>query len=404
MELKLLNGMDFRLEEGGTHMVALNSLGQLFAWGSNNFGQIGIGTITECEHINYVMDNIVEMSCGYSHTIALTNDGQVYFWGSISKDLVHANPFRFTRLDHIKIIAIASHRHESLIRSCDDEFFIIGKIDDNVYDLIKLDIRLSDSSKIKQIFGVNHNFFSLSDDGIIHKWQRISNKSKISLETLGKTRKKFLYNGGGNGFREPEENVSKINEIIVVKNYEKYDEFITILDDGYCKWRNISIWLTSISDTIGMTILSPFVISPSYLISLNNFNDCSIEKNDDENNNGDGDSSFIRLKINDRILYIHRSYLMERSEYFRRMFIEYGRTIKNGDTIIINDNDYPFPVYYYYLRYLYTDTLIVERDLIGKLFELAVENDEYDLKARLAHHYHDDEHNFTFLNFFTHSR
>ncbi|KAH9424822.1 RCC1 and BTB domain-containing protein 1 [Dermatophagoides pteronyssinus] len=402
MELCLLNGMDFRLEEGGKHMVALNSSGQLFTWGSNNLGQLGTGNITECEHINYIIDKIVDISCGYGHTIALTTEGKILYWGSITEDHIHANPIRFSKLENKKIVDIASHRYGSLFRSCDDEFFAIGKINGVMHDFIKLEIG-SSAVKIKQIIGVSSHFFSLSDDGIIHKWMKISNsknESRISLEPLGKMRKKI----SNNGHRELEENGPKINQIFVARNYEKYDEFIAVSDNGYCIWRGLSIWLTSISDvcslyinsqTIDMTVLSSFVISPSYLISLNNFNDYTIDNDDSV--------SFIRLKIQDRILFIHRSFLMERSNYFRRMFITNEEPIKNGDTITI-ETGFSFPVYYYYLRYLYTDTLFVERDLQGKLYELAVKNGENDLKIKLARHYHDDEHNNTYLNFYTISK
>ncbi|KAH7643698.1 hypothetical protein HUG17_6060 [Dermatophagoides farinae] len=403
MELKLLNGMDFRLEEAGTHMVALNSSGKLFVWGNNDLGQIGIGTITQCEHINCIIDNIVDISCGYSHTIALTDKGIVLFWGSIDQDNVYSNPIQFSQLDGIKIVAIASHRHGSLFRSCDNDFFALENTHSTVNNIIKVEIE-SPVPAIKQIVGVSSYFFALSENGIIHKWMKMSSSkkhSKILLEPLIKQRKNRTFNG----YRNNEEKNPKVSKIIVAKNYEKHDEFIAILDNGYCTFHGLSIWLTSISDvcslyinyqTIGMTILSSFVINPSYLISLNNFNDCTIENNETR-------SSFIRLQIQDRQLFINRSFLIERSKYFRHKFIEQEPYIEDGDTIIIDD-DFTFPVYYYYIRYLYTDTLLIERNLQGKLYELAVKNGEQELKAKLARHCHDDEHNNEYLNFFIHSK
>ncbi|KAG8235979.1 hypothetical protein J437_LFUL015133, partial [Ladona fulva] len=70
---------------GRQHTLALTSNG-VYAWGSAQFGQIGVGmssgqspypTLVEslCE------EHIVEISAGQYHSMALTEDGRVYTWG-----------------------------------------------------------------------------------------------------------------------------------------------------------------------------------------------------------------------------------------------------------------------------------------------------------------------------------
>lgn len=73
---------------GANHTLALTSTGQVFAWGRNNYGQIGIGSnidqlipvkVAALEPFNVKM-----IKCGSSHSFALTDDGQLYAFGGNS--------------------------------------------------------------------------------------------------------------------------------------------------------------------------------------------------------------------------------------------------------------------------------------------------------------------------------
>ncbi|KAK8472662.1 hypothetical protein PHAVU_002G274700 [Phaseolus vulgaris] len=70
---------------GWRHSMALTSSGQLFGWGWNKFGQIGVGNNLDCwspMQVNFPYDQKVhQVSCGWRHTIAVTESGNVYSWG-----------------------------------------------------------------------------------------------------------------------------------------------------------------------------------------------------------------------------------------------------------------------------------------------------------------------------------
>ncbi|MBQ1963028.1 MAG: hypothetical protein II369_02800 [Clostridia bacterium] len=71
---------------GQNFMVALNALGEAYAWGSNASGNLGNGTTERSAHaVKVTMPSGVtftDIDAGANHVIALTTDGTVYTWGS----------------------------------------------------------------------------------------------------------------------------------------------------------------------------------------------------------------------------------------------------------------------------------------------------------------------------------
>ncbi|XP_063074747.1 probable E3 ubiquitin-protein ligase HERC3 isoform X2 [Engraulis encrasicolus] len=74
---------------GSAHSLAVNEHGQVFSWGAGSEGQLGLGMAEEtvrvprlikklCEH------RITQVMCGNHHCIALSRDGQLFTWGQNS--------------------------------------------------------------------------------------------------------------------------------------------------------------------------------------------------------------------------------------------------------------------------------------------------------------------------------
>ncbi|NQX71732.1 alpha/beta fold hydrolase, partial [Paenibacillus alba] len=69
---------------GDSHTVALKNDGTVWAWGLNNWGQIGIGTIGiegAPKQVWYI-SGVLAVAAGSLHTLALKSDGTVWAWGS----------------------------------------------------------------------------------------------------------------------------------------------------------------------------------------------------------------------------------------------------------------------------------------------------------------------------------
>ncbi len=70
----------------GRHVLALTADGAVYAWGANNWGQLGDSTHVRRERPVRVvgLDNVVRIAAGRTHSLALTADGRVWAWGSNS--------------------------------------------------------------------------------------------------------------------------------------------------------------------------------------------------------------------------------------------------------------------------------------------------------------------------------
>ena len=69
---------------GYSHSLALKKDGTVWAWGNNDYGQLGDGTEIDRATVVQVsgLSGITAIAGGYSHSLALKNDGTVWAWGS----------------------------------------------------------------------------------------------------------------------------------------------------------------------------------------------------------------------------------------------------------------------------------------------------------------------------------
>uniref|UniRef100_A0A8C9S9W4 HECT and RLD domain containing E3 ubiquitin protein ligase 3 n=1 Tax=Scleropages formosus TaxID=113540 RepID=A0A8C9S9W4_SCLFO len=74
---------------GWAHSVAVNKQGQVFAWGAGSGGQLGLGTAEDTVRVPRLIKKLCEhrisqITCGNQHCIALSKDGQLFTWGQNS--------------------------------------------------------------------------------------------------------------------------------------------------------------------------------------------------------------------------------------------------------------------------------------------------------------------------------
>ncbi len=79
-----VTGIDWSaIAAGGSHTVALKSDGTLWAWGDNDYGQLGDGTTTDKATPTQIgsATNWSAIAAGSRHTVGLKSDGTLWTWG-----------------------------------------------------------------------------------------------------------------------------------------------------------------------------------------------------------------------------------------------------------------------------------------------------------------------------------
>ncbi|XP_007949902.1 probable E3 ubiquitin-protein ligase HERC6 [Orycteropus afer afer] len=117
--LKTLN-VDL-LSCGKEHSLVVCHKGRVFAWGAGSEGQLGIGEFKEQSVIPKKVNilagiKIIQVSCGHYHSLALSQDGQVFSWGKNSHGQLglgkefpsQASPQRVRSLEGIPLAQVAA--------------------------------------------------------------------------------------------------------------------------------------------------------------------------------------------------------------------------------------------------------------------------------------------------------
>lgn len=66
---------------GSRHGVALTATGDVLTWGENNYGQIGNGGTTDTNTPATVFSNAIAIGAGADHTVVIKNDATAWAWG-----------------------------------------------------------------------------------------------------------------------------------------------------------------------------------------------------------------------------------------------------------------------------------------------------------------------------------
>ena len=82
--VKVVNDNGEKLEVGSKFSVGLRTNGEVWTWGSNTYGELGIDSVSEYEDEPVqieTLNDIVDIGVGSYHAVALDRSGNVYVWG-----------------------------------------------------------------------------------------------------------------------------------------------------------------------------------------------------------------------------------------------------------------------------------------------------------------------------------
>jgi RCC1 and BTB domain-containing protein len=178
----------------GPHVLALTSEGELYSWGHNGYGQLGLGTsITTgqgtiprrlCGDFSGV--RIVSVACGGHHTIAVTATGKVYSWGynncgqlGTGGTVNHTAPCRVDggALEGVASVSASCGHACSFTISQQGELFSWGYngngqlgIGSNSSQSLPCRLKLPEHTLIGQVVCGHSHTMCLSDEGGLYSW------------------------------------------------------------------------------------------------------------------------------------------------------------------------------------------------------------------------------------------
>ena len=181
---------------GKQHSVALRSDGTVWAWGENEFGQLGNNTLSDQKKPVQVVSpsgsgcltNVVAISAGGFHTLALINDGTVWAWGSNSDGQLGLDksvefqkvPTQTSQLSQITCIS-AGYTH-NIVRKSNGTVWAWGSNTDGQLGYFTGNAFSSSPQQVKAVDGIGDlmnivdvaagfsHSMALKDDGTLVTW------------------------------------------------------------------------------------------------------------------------------------------------------------------------------------------------------------------------------------------
>ena len=186
------------IDAGNEHSLALKKDNTVWAWGRNDGGQLGDGTYTAKSTPVQVtgIDNVKLISAGHSHNLALKEDGTVWTWGGggfLSDQYGNSTvvPVRIKDLDHIKLISAGTSfslalKEDGTVWSWGDNNH--GKLGDGTFSHRKTPVQVKGIDNVKLLSAGGTFSLALKEDATIWSWgdnnlNQIGDETKLDIKT-----------------------------------------------------------------------------------------------------------------------------------------------------------------------------------------------------------------------------
>ncbi|XP_070539081.1 RCC1 and BTB domain-containing protein 1-like [Ptychodera flava] len=375
----------------GPHVIALTGTGELYSWGHNGYNQLGNGNTTQsplpAAISNGLMGRkIIQVACGSYHTVAQTEDREVYAWGYNNCGQVgtgsttnQPTPRKVTHnIGSKKAKLVTCGQTSTMILTDTGEVSVWLGYNGNGQLGIGNNVNQSTPCKVtslqnyviaKIVCGYAHSM-ALTDEGVIYTW------GANSYGQLGTGNKSNLVTAS-------RVTVDKHRFIdIAATHYNHVSAAMThtgiVYMWGQCRGQSVTspteTQFNVLSDVFACFASPPITYEPLVVDKPIMYKTVPESIQDAFDNEETSDLKFI---IEDKTVCVHRAVLKIRCEHFRSMFQAHWD--ENGKDVI-EVSDFTYPVYYAFLKYLYTDSVdLPPEDAIG-LLDLANSYCENHLK------------------------
>ncbi|CAL7941035.1 unnamed protein product [Xylocopa violacea] len=362
------------------HVLALTKTGEVYSWGHNGHSELGNGSTEPCliptrVGMNLSKKFVIDIACGNHHSLALTAEGEVYAWGEnncgqvgISTGINQNAPRKVnSTLAGKKVIYISCGHSTSMAITDNGEVYSwgyngLGQLGVGNY------VNQADPCKLTTLVGTVIDKVMC---GFAH--------------TMALTNKGVLYVWGANNWGQLGFG-NKINSSIPVKL--EVQKMGRILDIATSHYNSISIaegegnQIFMWGQCLGQSITVPTLTSLEYIHDVFAcFSSCNVMHeplilHGEEEDVGVADSfreafddpttSDFVIQVQEKSISVHKVVLMIRSQYFKALF----------EKNLPENNQGAF------LKYLYTDEIYLPPESALELLKLADNYSERQLKKR----------------------
>jgi alpha-tubulin suppressor-like RCC1 family protein len=171
---------------GGGHSLAVKSDGTVWAWGLNNFGQLGDGTNIRRKNIPVQVNGltgVIDTAAGGLHSLAVKSDGTVWAWGRNNLGQLgdETNTSRNTPVqvsgfsNGTTDIAIAAGSEHSLALKSDGTFWawggnVVGQLGNGTNIDSNIPVQVSGLTNVISIAAGETHSLALKSDGTVWAW------------------------------------------------------------------------------------------------------------------------------------------------------------------------------------------------------------------------------------------
>ncbi|CAI4233274.1 unnamed protein product [Auanema sp. JU1783] len=378
----------------GPHVIALSEVGSVYSWGHNAFGQLGLGHSlqgTSPTLIAGILKNekITFISCGGHHSVAISEKGEVFTWGMNSSgqlglgDTNNQDTPKMVPLYNRLIISAACGHNSTVVLSQSGDVYAWGFNGNGqigsgcTYNqLIPFHIEsLSKSGPIIQIVCGYAHTLALSDQGKLYVW---------GSNSCGQLGNHNLRKNVGEPIQTAED-LGLITEVGAVHSCN-----VTAVSNKNGK---VFMWGHLRGQTVSVPIETRFrrvddcfscFASPAVSFRMLYFQNSRQKTILDSLKVAFDDpiSSDLVISVEGNRIHVHKSLLKIRCEYFKTRL---GGLWEENNGNIIEVKDFPFSIYKSFLFWVYTDELTVDgvEDAVG-LLELSNCYCETVLKTKCA--------------------
>jgi len=364
----------------GPHVLSYTSTGEVYAWGHNGYCELGFNTTTMSPVPVLVEGSlskktVVEVACGSHHSIALTNEGEVYGWGQNKNGQVgsginsnQGSPRRVNSSIGGKfIIGIACGQTSTIAITNNGEVYGWGNNGNgqlgngnNVNQINPCRVMaLSNTVIVKVVCGFSHTL-ALSDEGKVYAW------GANAYGQLTTPTKANVFS--------PERILEDIGRVVDIAATH-YNHISAAMNQN----SKIYMWGQCRGQSVTEPTLTPYTSLHEVFACFGNptvtYKPMTIAwdhgtKVEDSIKAAFDDqaTSDMVIRVDSKDIFVHKALLKIRCQHFSSMF-QYPW--QEDNTSVLEIDQFSYPVYKSFLRYLYTDQVDLAPEQALELLDLA---------------------------------